>query len=257
MESNSRHFWDLEEASCITIGKIAEKWPSSQDEDVVWHAWGAIPRVYFPSRSTGGLKYAVNRQAHWGLLSESLSGREPDNIAVRLCHIEQPQQGMPPSSYQRDVLWIECRASSNDTPAGWHAILTEAVEQLDVVHSPRKVYLIVAVGLKWLPFLWDPVASILDPSPLVILGASLQDTWEVDPRVHVIDPGALPGQRHVEAQNGSLTVNTQSAYSLDYWTLDQGGNPANLRDMLLLETFFALIRTTQFQSTNPDELQHC
>ena len=68
----------------------------------------------------------------------------------------------------------------------------------------------------------------------------------------MIAPANLPGQRHIfQGQNGALIVETRSAYSLDFWTLDQGGNPANLPDLFFLENVFALIQATQYQGDNP------
>ncbi len=70
----------------------------------------------------------------------------------------------------------------------------------------------------------------------------------------MIAPANLQGQRHItQGQNGSSVVITSLAYSLDFWTLDQGGNPTNLFDMVLLENLFALIQATQYQGENPAE----
>lgn len=96
--------------------------------------------------------------------------------------------------------------------------MAEAVVRLTAAHSSRRVYLILAVGLKWIPFLWDPVAP-LNPagSPLCILKDNQRDTWPVDLRIHIIAPANLQGQRHVvQRQNGGLIVDTWLTYSLDF-----------------------------------------
>jgi len=67
----------------------------------------------------------------------------------------------------------------------------------------------------------------------------------------MIAPANLQGQRHIiQSQNGELIVVTGQACSLEFWTLDQGGNPANLNDLVFLENFFAFVRTTQYQGEN-------
>ena len=89
-------------------------------------------------------------------------------------------------------------------------------------------------------------------TPLHILKDNGRETWAVDPRIQIIPTAYLPGQTHAfHAQNGALIVDTRSAYSLDFWTLDQGGNPANLHEMLLLENLLASIQATQFLGNNP------
>ena len=124
---------------------------------------------------------------------------------------------------------------------GWENVLGEIVSRQNSAYPLRRVYLILAIGLKWMPFLWDPEAP-LNPagSPLYIQMANGQGSWPVDPRIH-----------NLQGQRGELVVVTGQAYSLDFWTLDQGGNPANLNDLVFLENYFALVRTTQYRGENP------
>lgn len=161
---------------------------------------------------------------------------------------------MPPTASERDLLWIECKAPNPDVPTSWKRVIDEAAERLRIAHPTRRVYLILAIGLKWMPFLWGPVAPTLNPagSPLQVLKDNQRDVRAVDPGMHMIALANLPGQRHVQRQqNGALIVDTRSAYSLNYRALDGNKNPANLHGILLLENYFALIQATEYQGCNP------
>ncbi|KAJ2898297.1 uncharacterized protein MKZ38_004022 [Zalerion maritima] len=120
-------------------------------------------------------QYQILREAYRGLPPAAPYGVKPDVIVVRLQNIQQ-LPGQPPQSNERDILWIECKAPSLDVPHEWNRVLNEAVGRLDVAHPTRRVYLILAIGLKWMPFLWDPVAPTLNPqgSPLNILKDNCQ-----------------------------------------------------------------------------------
>jgi len=134
--------------------------------------------------------------------------------------------------------------------------LGETVRGLNSAHSPRRVYLILAIGRKWMPFLWDPEAP-LNPagSPLFIQMANEQVLWPVDPRIHMIAPANLQGQRHIaQGQNGELIVMTRRAYILltsGRWNKVE--TQQTLFDMVFLENFFALVQTTRYQGENPPD----
>jgi hypothetical protein len=130
--------------------------------------------------------------------------------------------------------------------------LNEAVVRLAVAHPTRRVYPILAIDLEWMPFLRDPVAPTLNPqgSPLNIMKDNRRDTWQADPRIHMISLENLMGQRHVISTNN---VDTRLAYSLDFWTLDQNGTaPQNIADLNLLGSLFTPIQNTTYQGQNPD-----
>jgi hypothetical protein len=77
------------------------------------------------------------------------------------------------------------------------------------------------------------------------------DTWPVDPRIHMIPFDLLPGQTHITHSHLQLIVDTNRAYSLDFWTEGENGAPENLDALLLLERFFALIQQMEYAGVNP------
>ncbi|CAM1502300.1 Fc.00g042840.m01.CDS01 [Cosmosporella sp. VM-42] len=253
MAGNIPHFWDDGQLSWSMIGAIASKGPSYQYEDVVCHAWTAIPGVYFNAHQVAGLQYAVTREAYRGVDPDHPDRTKPDVVVIRIQSTAQPP-GFPPSVSQRDILWIECKQPRLTNPGGWKLVMSEIVDRLSASHQHGKVYVILAVGLKWMPFLWDPVPPLMNPAggPLHILKANNQEAWPVDPRMHMISQTHLPGQRHIiQGSAGDLYVDTRQAYSLDFWSLDQLGNRAYLQDLVLLESFFDIIQRTQYQGQNP------
>jgi hypothetical protein len=151
---------------------------------------------------------------------------------------------------------------------------------LEVAHPDRMVFLIVAVGLKWIPFVWNPElnialataqqqgqaqlaanlqAQIDQVSPLRLVYDNRQGAWGLDPRLHMIHPTLLQGhQRHVlRGAQGELFVDTAAAYTLDYWTLDQNtGQPAYQNDAQLLENLVTVVQNTAYNTPNPSDFSN-
>lgn len=144
-------------------------------------------------------QYSAEGQVRW-------HRKEPDVTVVRIRNI-QHQLGMPPSSMQRDVLWVECRPPNQNSPGKWNNLMMQAVKPLAAVHPTRRVYLILAVGMKWMPFLWEPATPL--QNPLVIRDHDEEGHWEVDHRMHKIPNASLPGQSHIlPGHNGQLARHT-------------------------------------------------
>ncbi|KAK3936153.1 hypothetical protein QBC46DRAFT_322079 [Diplogelasinospora grovesii] len=252
MAGQPLHFWDIDGAAAPLIGNVYYRGEDYTRESDVWHAWEAIPRPYFPDRPPpGGIaRYAIQREAYRGLPPSDPQAHKPDVIVVRMQNRQQ-QPGMPVRADERDVLWIECKAPCQDKPHGWNEVLNEAVGRLTSAHPQRKVFLILAVGMKWMPFLWDPQAQ---PSALNVVMANRTDSWPVDQRIHLIDAATLPGgQRHAFQSGGNWFVDTRCAYTLNYWAMGQNGQPAFAADMTLLENLFAAIQAAVYNGWNPAE----
>ncbi|KAK4222178.1 hypothetical protein QBC38DRAFT_375613, partial [Podospora fimiseda] len=116
--------------------------------------------------------------------------------------------------------------------------------RLDSSHYQRQLILILAVGIYWLPFLWDPIS----PAPVGQHLQVLQHNGipDIDPRFRPFPnqflPAGLSANRHI---NGRL-IDTRRAYSLNVWNTVRGPNntviPANLPKLQLLEHVFAAIK---------------
>ncbi|KAK3937052.1 hypothetical protein QBC46DRAFT_268412, partial [Diplogelasinospora grovesii] len=189
----------------------------------------------------------------------------------------QPGQGQ--RAEERDVLWIECKAPTRDRPGAWKDAIDEVVGRLAAAHPDRMVFLIIAVGLKWMPFVWNPELNIAlataqqqgqaqlaanlqaqvdQVSPLRVVMSNRQEVWDLDPRLHMIDPTTLLHQRHVlRNAQGELFIDTTAAYTLDYWTLDQNtSQPAYQGDAQLLENLFTVVQNTAYNTPNLPEFSN-
>ncbi|KAH8788349.1 hypothetical protein F5883DRAFT_514081 [Diaporthe sp. PMI_573] len=100
----------------------------------------------------------------------------------------------PPTPCQvskRDMLWVECKASSQAKPHQWSNAIEEAVERLNAAHPDRNIYLILNVGLKWIIFYWNPTNPAAAGQNLHIMDAAGQPRWSVDPRVRPAQNGGI------------------------------------------------------------------
>ncbi|RMD39481.1 hypothetical protein DV735_g5637, partial [Chaetothyriales sp. CBS 134920] len=243
----------MNEAAALQIMRLGQKGQKYHLEDVVSHVWGEIPRTYFPNRATtkSGIRYAVERESYRGVASHR-QGIRPDVVIIKLhTTIRQGrQQQREPKLAERDIAFIKCKAASEDVPNGWHSAIREAVKRLETAHAMRKIYLIIAIGLRWLPFLWDPTTPL--DSPLKVLKKNQRDGWLVDRRLRPIEArrGQLPGQRHIANINGMLVVDTTLAYSLNFWEIAGNGQLLHEKDLVLLESFLCLIKTTKYVGWN-------
>ncbi|KAK4196672.1 hypothetical protein QBC40DRAFT_286884 [Triangularia verruculosa] len=251
MAAQQRHFWNLTEAASsriLVVDEFANDQQQRTMEAAVWHAWEHIPRPYFPDHAPAGTDhYAIEREAYRGPAANT-SFHKPDVIVVR---VRQPAPPVAPGqrparAQERDVLWIECKAPSEIAPNGWHTVLVEAQGRLSSAHAnpqtgSRQVYLILAVGMKWMCFLWNPHAALAQP--LVVRKDNGRDFWtDIDPRIHPIPAATLPGQRHIV--NG--VIETNQAYTLNYWDVTAAGQLAHLADLTLLENLFAVIQAHNY-----------
>lgn len=254
-----RHFWDAQRSSARKIGKIKSKGTDYTYEDVVWHAWLHICRVYFPDEPAvpGGPCYDIDREPYRGLPPAKPPGHVPDVVVVRCTNVTAVPGAPPVAASERDILWIECKAPCLDQPNNWTTVIGEVVERLKSAHPNRMVYVILAIGLKWMPFIWDPTVpgqQLTNPAggPLRVLKHNRSDSWGVDPNIY---QAPLQNQRHVlTGQGGQLYVDASQAYTLDFWTINpQTQLPRYLADLTLLESCFAQIQQTAFIGGNPPE----
>ncbi|AEO60427.1 hypothetical protein MYCTH_2309625 [Thermothelomyces thermophilus ATCC 42464] len=241
----ANHFYDIQEAAALKISKIADKGDNYAYEDVVWHAWEKIPRPYFPERGATATapRYSIEREAYRGSARDPPE-HKPDVIVVRIHNVQQAA-GQRPTAIERDILWIECKAPTHLKPHGWHNVLGEAVTRLNAAHPDREVFLILAIGMKWMPFMWDPFNPFPRGQGLKMLKDNGQP-WddEIDGRIRPVN---MPNQRHV---NGRI-IDTTRAFTLNYWDADANGNIIHLAELQLLEALFNNIQGRIFNGANP------
>ncbi|KAH6850966.1 hypothetical protein B0I37DRAFT_372885 [Chaetomium sp. MPI-CAGE-AT-0009] len=244
MAAPNRHFYDLQEAAALKISRIADKGEDYKHEDVVWQAWDKIPRPYFPERgaTSAAPRFSIGRETYRGAPGMP-SGHRPDVIVVRINNVQQ-EIGQRPTAIERDILWIDCMAPAHLQPSGWHTLLGAAVERLASAHPNREVFMILAVGMEWMPFMWDPINPLSAGQTLQLLKDDNQLWDDVDPR---IVPVPMQNQRFI---NGRI-IDSKQAYTLNYWDADGNGNIIHLADLQLLEALFDMIRSRIFIGVNP------
>jgi hypothetical protein len=77
----------------------------------------------------------------------------------------------PPGSqaliyHRHDHLFVENKAAEHDIPSGWKILLQEATSRLkSICANVHDVYLICAIGLRYMIFYWDPTSTGLAAQP--------------------------------------------------------------------------------------------
>jgi hypothetical protein len=156
---NQIHFWDGRTASYSKIAILYNKGPKYDQEDVVWHAWGAICAHYFPQVALNPTseRWSIDREAYRGNRPNP-SKIKPDLVIKKLMPA-QPQQNLPPQVNSRDFIWIECKPATKDIPSGWKNVLGQATKQLQGAHPNREVFLMIAIGWRFCSLYGIPTVS--------------------------------------------------------------------------------------------------
>ncbi|ROW12541.1 hypothetical protein VMCG_00507 [Cytospora schulzeri] len=139
-------------------------------------------------------------------------------------------------------LWVECEAPDKDQPDGWKDLMSETAGRLSIEHATRPLYLILAIGLKWMIFGWDPLQAGQNQQ-LSINNDEGTSAWLIDPRICRVPNIQIPGRSYVD---GNGVINTRLAKTLDCFTpVDQTAQGQQERrymeDLNFLETCFVAI----------------
>jgi len=154
---------------------------------------------------------------------------KPDVITIRLQNIQQ-QLGMPPIASERDILWIECKVPIRDVPDGWKKWFGRDGERTELcafttqgLSDPRYRPEVDAILMG--------SRSAVEPGRESSVHTNGQRTSPLAcGSSHSYDRAgkfAGPKAHRPRAKRGVDCHDKASIYSLDFWTLEQGGNPAN------------------------------
>jgi hypothetical protein len=175
----------------------------------VWHAWGEICDLYFPKVASGpdAVLWSVLREAYRGVAPVSPSSIKSDVVLVRIVgHCPSfPEPFM--HRERRDYLWVECKAASHDRPPGWKELISGAFIRLHTAHPFRTIFVVFAIGWKYIVLVWAPLANASRPR-LWIQSTTSNSRWSLDPRLSV----SLPGPYHDQATGQIIT---EHAFTLD------------------------------------------
>jgi hypothetical protein len=157
-----------------------------------------------------------------------------------------------PQILARDILWVECKAPCHDTPGGWKELITEASNRLATAHPTRMVFLITAVGAKWMFFKWDPNSL----NPLIVLDRLLynvQNAWTIPHRQLCFEP-TIQGQRYRVSNsttNALDAIDPRQAHTVDCVSLDANGQFIHGIDLLQLVDCLNHVKAAVFLDDNP------
>jgi hypothetical protein len=110
---------------------IAREGPGYKYEDVVWHAWWHLLPIYFPPYTMNGRVYGVRREAYRGPAGpgNSVLEHKPDVVVIQMAPAAVNPTALPNPNLPdpaRDILWVECKAPTEDTPRGWKDLMEQA-----------------------------------------------------------------------------------------------------------------------------------
>ncbi|KAH8747450.1 hypothetical protein F5883DRAFT_396677, partial [Diaporthe sp. PMI_573] len=175
------HFYLVDSSAWALVLALYNKGFDYTKEDLCQHAWHDIIRTYFPARQTAqATVYHVITQAYRGLPPHLNQRAKPDVITVKVNRI---LPGLVTALCKRDIFWVECKAPSKDQPNEWSTVMNEAVSRLEIAHSGRALYIILNVGLEWLPFYWDPNNPAGPGMNLTIKAARGHSNFPVSPKI--------------------------------------------------------------------------
>lgn len=239
-----RHFWDPLTSASANIKTIRDRGPGYSQEDVVWHAWHAICLLYFPETTNDptGPIWSTVREAYRGP-SGAPSTYRPDILTIKMM-----LAGQTGALLKRDVLWIECKAPDKDAPFEWKDVIRETVERLESAHPNRELFVVLAIGLKWMYFAWDPQNAVGRTPQLFMRRHSGRGApWIIDPRIK-----AFHDAPWVDTRTGE--VRPSNAMSLDFWSTTRVGRESrvsNWQGLELLEQFLHVVRSSTLTGVNP------
>lgn len=190
-----------------------------------------------PGQTTRGISYTTCVQ---NCDPESVG----DGIVLQRIIVELPAV----NSHFDNILLVKCNPpNGNDIQSQWISAMQTTEAHLSAAYKDRPLYFILAVGLQWLPFYWDPT----DPRPAgqglkmragVECGGKNASGWYFVMLEVRAPPGVDAG--HVDADG---VVRTDRARSLDCVTVAEplmaGEMPglANQVDLDFLEEFLGVV----------------
>jgi hypothetical protein len=224
-------------------------------------AWDDVAKQIFPrneiinSRRFG---WVVHREPFMGPEGE-IEQDKPEAIVVRSAQTHQNAQE-PQQQRQSDFynwLIIETKPPSRDTPEGWKELLMQAcsrVRQYD--DGSHDVYIICAVGLKYMAFYWDPrdAGNPKQELRLGVAGVEVHFPSQLKP-----DPGCSPHVPNLKNDGNpdQYRIDLSRVWSIDPGQVDAQGHP--MEPLTTLERFITHTRTTPLQNPTPpiEDLRSC
>lgn len=156
-------------STIMAIQKLYHDGVTETKEESSQIAWEHILSTHFPRVApiVNHTTFMVIREAHRGPAPAPARHR-----------VDGVVQQLRLTGRKRDIVWVECKAASHDTPAGWKTLMAEAALRLRSAHPARFVYFVAAIGAKAMLFHWDP-NNAQGRQALWIQGARAADRWDL------------------------------------------------------------------------------
>jgi hypothetical protein len=218
--------------------------------DTTISAWDGILNFNLPSRAArpGGHMYTFPLRRHAGAWGDGW-GR---SIVVQRLTPDWDRRtpgARPVLAESTDVAWVELAAPDKArSRGGWRDLMRVAVKRLAEDNSERRLLLILVAGLRWMPFVWDPVAPLHpELGPVVMKGDGEGEMWPVDSHVYMV-----PREGGDEGTVG-LVFDPLEAFTLDFWTQDDSGAVVNLKNLAWLEKLLAAATSETLAGTEKSQ----
>lgn len=202
------------------------------------------PALLQAPQPSQGTYYDVIVQPYEGIPTAVSWRHTPDVATVRVNHVIQVPAV---TRHKRDILWVECKAPSEDQPSDWRDVMREAVTRLSVIHPTTELFFILNVGMEWMVFYWDPTNPLPAGQELTITSHAASMTWTMDPRVR--PPPNIPSD-HIT----NRSIATTRAKTLDCFTLAQNADNqmvfAHQADLDFLEQIIITVANHHYTGQN-------
>ena len=238
------HYWEAAPGSKWELSTVLR--PDEMDfPNRTYRAWADVAQHLFPRHETNN-----DRLDGWFVRYEPFSENESDEErhtrdaivvkAFRTNVTQQPQQ-LKQVCYIYSLI-IETKPPSRDTPEGWAELLAQVCSrECRRDKGSHDVYIICAVGIKYMSFYWDP-SNAGNPAQelrLSVAGKDVHFPSQLKPA-----PDCSP---HVPGLNADDTpdqyrIDLSRVWSADPAQLDAAGQA--MEPLTALESFLTNVRTT-------------
>lgn len=248
------HFWD-DDGSAMWLRPVLRK---PDDESVVRHAWTDVAQHSYPRNEV--ISHEI---VHWKVQHElwprpdGWSDQKPGVIAVRCVRRSRTAAASAATDshsqaqleYDR-LTWLllEVVPTSQDTAEGWKELLLQVCARAERGYGVHDVYIICAIGLKYMLFTWDP-KNAGNPAQELRLNianenmhfpSQLKPVPEASPHVPKLSIAGEPDQYQIDLDK---------VWSIDPRHIDEQGRATE--PFTALETFLARTRTVLLQNPRP------
>jgi hypothetical protein len=252
------HYWEDSGSKSELLRVLSSD--QTDDPRPTMRAWDDVAQHSFPRNNMHNshpTRDIINgRGVYWAVRHTQLVTPEgylnqdhPDALVVKARQFHPDAQSPQHRTFEHyDWLIIETAAPSHDTAEGWKELLQQACARINRCdNGSHDIYLICAVGLKYMAFYWDPgnVAANKNnnnTSQQLRLPVPGSDTTAFPSQLTPV-PACSAHVPHLTAEGAAdqFTIDISRVWSADPGQVDERGQA--MRPLTALEAFFKHVRT--------------